>query len=72
MCASPAAPAGADARCRATVPYRRSRYRRSGTNRAVTDGETDDNAREENHMFGFGIIGTILLILLILWLLGVL
>ncbi len=34
--------------------------------------QRQNNARETRNMFGLGIIGTILLILLVLWLLGIL
>ena len=40
--------------------------------RILRFSRTYERAKGDDHMFGLGIIGTILLILLILWLLGIL
>ncbi len=43
-----------------------------GTDTLQRQNNPRNNARRLENMFGFGIIGTILIILLVLWLLGVL
>jgi hypothetical protein len=54
------------------IDHRAATGRPSGAGLARTlRGRRPRNARERDTMFGLGIVGTILLIIIVLWLLGV-